>query len=193
MKHIWFHWDNTYIMCIMFDIDSQVVDISSRECSVSYLSGVSFLSIQRFLHKNILSSIQLNFEGDTLKIFRSFLLCSSLFLYTVHFSSVTQRDPMDSLQPHGLQHTRPDCPSPTPGVYSNSCPLSWWCHPTSSSSVSPVASCLQSFPESGSFPVSQLFPSGGQSIGVSALASVLPMNTQGWSPLGWTGWISLQS
>ena len=99
----------------------------------------------------------------------------------------------DSLRPHGLQHTRPPCPSPTPGVYSNSCPLSRWCHPTISSSVIPFSSCLQSFPASGSFPMSQFFTSGGQSIGVSSSASVLPMNTQDWFPLGWTGWISLQS
>ena len=97
-----------------------------------------------------------------------------------------------SLRPHGLQQARPPCLSPTPRVYSNSCPLSWWCHPTISSSVVPF-SCLQSFPASGSFPVSQFFTSGGQSIGVSASASVLPMNTQNWFPLGWTGWISLQS
>ena len=83
----------------------------------------------------------------------------------------------DSLQPHGLQHARPPCPSPTPGVYSNSCPLNWWCHPTISSSVIPFSSHLQSFPASGSFPVSQFFTSGGQSIGVSASASVLPVNT----------------
>ena len=99
----------------------------------------------------------------------------------------------DSLQPHGLQHARPPYPSPTPGVYPNSCPLSWWCHPTISSSVVPFSSCPQSFPTSGSFPMSQLFASGSQSTGVSASASVLPMNTQDWSPLGWTGWISLQS
>ena len=97
----------------------------------------------------------------------------------------------DSLQPHESQHTRPPCPSPTPGVYSDSCPSSRWCHPTISSSVSPFSSC-QSLPASGSFPMSQLSEWGGQSIGVSALASVLPMNTQEWS-LGWTGWISLQS
>ena len=97
----------------------------------------------------------------------------------------------DSLQPHESQHTRPPCPSPTPGVYSNSCPSSWWCHPVILSSVSPFSSC-QSLPASGSFPMSQLSEWGGQSIGVSALASVLPMNTQEWS-LGWTGWISLQS
>ena len=99
----------------------------------------------------------------------------------------------DSLQPHEPQHAGPPCPSPTPGVHSNLCPLSWWCHPTISSSVIPFSSCPQSFPESGSFPMSQLFTSGGQIIGVSASTSVLPMNTQDWSPLGWTGWISLQS
>ena len=99
----------------------------------------------------------------------------------------------DSLRPHEPQHARPPYPSPTPGVYPNSCPLSWWCHPAISSSVVPFSSCPQSFPASGSFPMSQPFTSGGQSIGVSASTSVLPMNTQDWSPLGWTGWISLQS
>ena len=97
------------------------------------------------------------------------------------------------LQPHGLQHTRPPCPSPPPGLYSNSCLLSRWCHPTISSSVVPFSSHLQSFPASGSFPMSQVFASGGQSIGISASASVLPMNIQDWFPLGWTCWISLQS
>ena len=92
----------------------------------------------------------------------------------------------DSLRPPGLQHARPPCPSPTPGVYSNSCPLGQWCHPTISSSVIPFSSCLQSFPESGSFPVSQFFASGGQSIGAS-------VNIQDWFPLGLTGLISLQS
>ena len=99
----------------------------------------------------------------------------------------------DSLRPHGPQHARPPCPSPTPGVHPNPCPLSRWCHPTISSSVIPFSSCLQSFPTSGPFQMSQLFASGGQIIGVSASASVLPMNTQDWSHLGWTGWISLQS
>ena len=98
----------------------------------------------------------------------------------------------DSLRPHGPQHARPPCPSQTPRVYPNPCPLSRWCHPTISSSVVPFSSCPQSFPASGSFPMSQLFASGGQSIGVSASTSVLPMNTQDW-PLGCTGWISLQS
>ena len=98
----------------------------------------------------------------------------------------------DSLRTHGLQHVRPPCPSPTPGVYPNPCPMSQWCHPTISSSVFPLTSCLQSFPATGSFQMSQFFASGGQSIGVSASTSALPMNTQDWFPLGWTGWISLQ-
>ena len=99
----------------------------------------------------------------------------------------------NSLWPQGLQHTRPPCPSPTPGAYSNSCPLSRWCHPTISSSVIPFGSSLQSFPAWGSFQMSQPFTSGGQSIRVSASTSVLPMNIQDWFPLGWIGWISLQS
>ena len=99
----------------------------------------------------------------------------------------------DSLWPHELQHARPPCPSPTPRVYPNPYPLSCWCHPTISSSVVPFSSCLQSFPASGSFLMSQSFASGGQSIGVSASASVLPMHTQDWFPLGLTGFISLQS
>ena len=98
-----------------------------------------------------------------------------------------------SLQPRGLQHTRLPCPLPTPRAYSNSCPSCQWCHAAILSSVIPFFSCLQSFPASGSFPVSQFFASGGQSIGVSASASVLPMNIQDWFPLGLTGWISLQS
>ena len=99
----------------------------------------------------------------------------------------------ESLRPHGLQNARLPCPSPTPRACSNSWPLSRWCHPTISSSAIPFSSCLQSFPASGSFPMSQLFASGGQNIGVSASASVLSMNIQDWFPLGWTGWISLQS
>ena len=98
-----------------------------------------------------------------------------------------------SLQPHGLQHSKLPCPSPTPGACSNSCPLNLWCHPTILSSVVPLSSCLQSFPASGSFPMSRLFASGGQSIGVSASASVLPMNIQDWFPLRLAGLISLLS
>ena len=119
-----------------------------------------------------------------------FLNTSIDILFSVQFScSVVSY----SLWPHGLQHARPPCPSPTPRVHSNSCPLSPWCHPTISSSVIPFSSCLQPFPVWGSFQMNQFFPSGVQSIGVSALASVLPMNTQNWSLLGWTGWISLLS
>ena len=117
---------------------------------------------------------------------------SSILVTSVQFSSVHSLTRVHSLRPHGPQHTRPPCPSPTPGVYSNTSPLSR-CHPTISSSVVPFSSCLQSFPASGSFQMSQFFPSGGQSIRASASKSVLPMNTQASSPLGWTGWISMQS
>ena len=116
-----------------------------------------------------------------------YLRCSVQFSHSVM---------SDSLQPQGLQHARLPCPSPTPRACSNSCPLSWWCHPTISSSVILFSSCLPSFPASGSFPNSQFFESGGQSIGASASASVLPMNIQDWFPLGWTGlivWIDLLS
>ena len=99
----------------------------------------------------------------------------------------------DYLRSDGLQHARPPYPSPTPGIYSNSCLLNQWCHPTISSSVDPFSAGLQSFPATGCFQMSQFFASAGQSIGVSASTSVLPMNIQDWSPLGWTGWISLQS
>ena len=119
--------------------------------------------------------------------------CPHKILYTnvsVHFSPTVVSD---CLQPHGLQHTMLPCPLPTPRACSNSCTLSRWCHPTIPFSVVPYSSCLQSFPASGSFPMSQFFTSGGQSIGASASALVLPMNTQDWFPLGWTGWISLQS
>ena len=99
----------------------------------------------------------------------------------------------NSLQPCEPQHARPPCPSPTPRVHPNPCPSSQWCHPTISSFVVPFSSWPQSFPASGSFPMSQLFTSGGQSIGVSVSTSVPPINTQDWFPLGWTGWISLES
>ena len=99
----------------------------------------------------------------------------------------------DSSRPHESQHARLPCPSPTPRVYPNPCPSSQWCHPAISSSIVPFSSCPQSLPASGSFPMSQHFAWGGQSTGVSASTSVFPMNTQDWSPLGWTGWISLQS
>ena len=116
-------------------------------------------------------------------------------VFIQNFSSVQSSHSVmsDSLRPHEPQHARPPCPSPTPRVYPNLCPLCWWCHPTISYSVILFSSCPQSFPASGSFQMSELFSSGGQSIGISASTSVLPMNTQDWSPLGWTGWISLQS
>ena len=118
---------------------------------------------------------------------RSLIYFSLIFYFSVQFSLSFMSD---SLQPHELQHVRPPCPSPTPGIYPNSCPLSRWCHPAISSSVTPFSSSPQSLPALGSFPMSQLFAS---STGVSASASVLPMNTQDWSPSEWTGWISLQS
>ena len=117
-------------------------------------------------------------------------VCIYIYIYFFFFSCCSVAY---SLPPHGQQHTRILCPSLSPGVCSNSCPLSWWCHSTISSSVIPFSSCPQSFPAFGSFLISQLFASGGQSIGASASASVHPMNIQGWFPLGLTGWISLQS
>ena len=129
----------------------------------------------------------LNVLIDNLHIFFGEL---SIQILSVQFSHSVKSD---SLRPHGLQHARPPCPSPISEVYPNSCPLSWWYHPTISFSVIPFSSCPQSFPASGSFQMSQFFSSGGQSIRVSVSTSVLPMNTQDWSPLGWTGWISLQS
>ena len=120
---------------------------------------------------------------------------SDIACMTIFFSSVQFRLSVmsNSLRPQGLQDARAPCPSPTPGVYSNSCPLNRWYHPTILSSVVPFSSCPQSFPASGYFPRSQLFTSVDQSIGVSASTSVLPMNIQDWFPLGWTGWIPLQS
>ena len=128
--------------------------------------------------------MQFFFFAFIFKVYRFFPLFSS-----VQFSHSVMSD---SLWPHGPQHARPPCPSPTPRVYSNSCPSSRWCHPTISSSVIPFSSHPQSFPASESFLMSQLFTSCGQRIGVLASASVLPTNIQDWSPLGWTGWISLQ-
>ena len=123
------------------------------------------------------------------------MLVTTFHHYMLQFSSVQFSCSVmsDSLWPHEPQHTRPPCPSPTPGVYPNSCPSSWWCCPAISSSVVPFSSCPQSLAASESFPMSQPFTWGGQSIGVSASISLLPMNTQDWSPLAWTGWISVQS
>ena len=129
-------------------------------------------------------------EGN---VFAQVSLLNETMLQLLQLSSVQLSHSVvpNTLQPHGLQHARLPCPAPTARIYSNSCPLSWWCHPTTSSVV--PFSHLQSFPASGSFQTSQFFTSGGQNIGVSASASVLPMNSQDWFPLGWTGWISLQS
>ena len=125
-----------------------------------------------------------------LKHMLTFLLILRNYNLSVQFSHSVMSN---SLRSHGLQHARLPSPSSTPGAYSNSFPLSWWCQPTILSSVIPFSSCLQSFPASGSFPISQFFASGGQSIGVSASASVLPMNIQDWFPLGLTSLISFQS
>ena len=124
------------------------------------------------------------------EFFTASTIWETCYALSVQFSSIVVSN---SLRHHELQHARPPCPSPTPRAYPNSCPLSWWCLPTTSSSVVPFSSCPQTFPASGSFQMSQLFPSGGQSIGASASTSVLTMNIQDWFPLGWTGWIYLQS
>ena len=130
----------------------------------------------------------IKWDNETLGICRK--MNAEYMVSSVQFSRSVL---FDSLWPHGLQNARPPCPSPTPGVHSNSRPLSRWCHPTISSYVVPFASHLKSFTASGYFQMSQFFASSGQSIGVSALTSVLPMNIQDWFPLGWTGWISLLS
>ena len=132
--------------------------------------------------QNLFSSVQFSFH------FKVLLLATTFSSDQISRSVVS-----DSLRPHESQHARPPCPSPTPGIHSDSRPSSWWSHPAISSSVVPFLSCPQSLPASESFPMSQLFEWGGQSTGVSALASVLPKNTQDWIPLEWTGWISLQS
>ena len=152
-------------------------------------------SVQRSSRFVNIHCIRMMVKGNTenrCKENNSQLHCSFFlpFPASVQFSRSVMSD---SLRPHGPRHARLPCPSPTPRVYSNSCPSSQWCHPASSSSVVPFSSCLQSCLASGSFPVSQFFATGGQSIGVSASASVFPMNIQGWFPLGWTGWISLKS
>ena len=151
----------------------------------SYKTGVPELSFLQPLHTHT------HTHTHTQIVFHiSLFNCLQSSSHSVQFSRSILSN---SLGPHELQHIRPPYPSTTPKVYSNPCPLSRWCHPTISFSVILFSSCLQSFPASGSFQISQLFTSGGQSTGVSASTSVLPVNTQDWSPLGWTGWISLQS
>ena len=140
--------------------------------------------------KSLLKKVKEESEKVDLKLsIQKTEIMASGSISSVQFSCLAMTD---CLWPHGLQYARPPCPSPTPRIYSNSCPLSWWCHPTISSSVVPFSSHLQFFPVSGTFQMSQFFASGGQSIGVSASASILPMNIQDWFPLGWTGWISWQ-
>ena len=161
----------------------------------NFCPSLSFLIATNHLHHSYDFTSLFYFCSGTLLLTSLTFLLSRNFqvvsvICSVHFSRSVMSD---SLQLNEPQHARPPCPSPTPGVHPNPCPLCRWCHPTISSSVAPFSSCPQPFPASGSFPISQLFTSGGQSIGVSASTSVLPMNTQDWFPLGWTGWVSLQS
>ena len=142
--------------------------------------------------KDVVTLIQVTFGQRELQFLTSFeepyIIIQLIFIEHLCCESNCR-----SNRSNWLQHARLPCPSPTPRACSNSCPSSWWCHPTISSSVDPFSSCLQSFPASGSFQMSQFFTAGGQSIGASASASILPMNIQDWFPLGWTGWITLQS
>ena len=154
---------------------------SSTRRNVVYETSASFKVAQLMSHFATLLELPL---------FKLYFPRDGTHLVSLQFSCSVMSG---SLQPHELQHARLPCPSPTPRVYSNSCPSSWWCHPAITSSVIPFSSHLQSFPASGSFQMSQFFTSGGQIIGVSASASVLPMNIQDWFPLGWTAWISLLS
>ena len=175
---------------------SQLFALGGQSIGTSSSVSVLPMNIQGWFPSGLTGLISLQPEGlsrvfsRTNSLALSLLYGPTLTFVSVQFScSVVS----DSLQPCEPQHARPPCPSPTPEVHQNPCPLCRWCHPTISSSVVPFSSCPQSFQASGSFQMSQLSASGGQSIGVSATTSVLPMNTQDWSPLGWTGWISLQS
>ena len=166
-------------------ISNFLEEISSLSCLIGFLYFFALITEKGFL---ISPCSSLEFCIQWVYLF-------SPLLFSVQFSSVQFCCSVvsDSLWPHETQHARPPCPSPPPGVHSDSCPSSQWCHPAISSSVVPFSSCLQSFPALGSFLMSQFFASGGQNTGVSASASVLPRNIQDWFPLGWTSWISLQS
>ena len=188
-------WLDSIIDSIDMTLNKLQETVKDREAQHAAVHGITESDKIEWLNNNSLCNFRY-FHYSGIYIHLSRYCFSELYypvfiiLNIVQFScSVVS----NSLQPHGLQHARPPCPSPTPGAYSNSCPLSRWCHPPISSSVIPFSSHLQSFPPSGSFPISQLFAPGGQSIRVSASISVLPMNIQDWFPLGWTGWISLQS
>ena len=170
----------TYYMSLYFFLFHwSIVDL---QYFVSFRYTAKWFSYTCFLH--------ILFHFRLLQNIAYSSLCYAVIPCSIQFSHSVMSD---SLRLHGLQHAKPPCPSPAPRVHPNSCPLSWWCHPTVSSSVVPFSSCPQSFPASGSLQMSQLFTSGGQSFGVSASTSVLPVNTQDWSPFRWTGWISLQS
>ena len=156
----------------------------------------SVLSLSFTVNLKLFHNWKIYLQMDKEKINRHFtedIHIANKVMKWYQFSSVQLFSCVYYLRCHELQHAMPPCPWPTPGAHPNSCPLSQWCHPTISSSVVPFSSCPQSFPASGSFPMSQFFASGGQSTGVSASTSVPPMNTQDWSPSGCTGWISLQS
>ena len=190
MKDIWFGINAIKIVAWLYlRLNAYIVGNTNKPMAL-------FLLLQL---ENRLTNVTFNTRKDIFIIFiyikMHMYVCmyrythKHLILLLVFSHSVVS----DSLQPHGQQHTRLPCPSSFPIVCSNSCPLSRWCHPTNSFSVIPFSSCLQSFPGSGAFPMSQLFSSGGQSIEASASASVLPVNIQNWFPLGLTGFISLQS
>ena len=178
-----------------YSIINQTTDFVQISQKYMLLSIICFISYSR-IHIVFSWIEQLQPHETNSDKFFSFLFCYKYFLIFLPMATSVQLScsvMSDSLQPHGLQHARLPYPSPTPRTCSDSCPSSWWCHPTTSSSVALFSSHLKSFPASGSFPVSQFFTSGCQSIRVSASASVLPMNIQDWFTLGWIGWVSLQS
>ena len=174
-------------MCVCFLLGEKCQEMR-KHCRVRKI-------LERVSHVSCISVVTWNAKYSGFQWWGRLLLFKLRFSFDGILSSVwfSRSVVSDFLRPRELQHTRPPCPSPTPGVYPNPCPSSWWYHPNISSSVVHFSSCPQSLPASGSFQMSQLFTSGSQSIGVAASKSVLPMNTQDWSPLGWTGWISLQS
>ena len=179
-----------------------IISIDLPSCLLNIFSyTISIMLLSQHSENFIFDTVFFNFRLWSCFIFIAFLSCRFLITHFFFNMTSTVYDQFsqlssvvyDSLRPHGLQHARPPCPSPTLRAYSSWCPLNWRCHPTISSSVIPFSSRLQSFPASGSFPISRFFTSGGQSIRVSASASALPMNIQDWFPLGWTGCISLLS